>query len=47
MRRALWSPHAVTHAAQPLQRSLTKMEKTPPEPGVLRSGDEKMALTFC
>ena len=46
MRRALWSPQAVTQAAQPLQRSLTKMEKMPPEPGALRSGEEKMALTF-
>ena len=24
----------------------TKMEKMPPEPGALRSGDEKMAFTF-
>ena len=43
---ARWSPQAVTQAAQPLQRSLTKMEKMPPEPGALRSGDEKMALVF-
>ena len=44
--RALWSPQAVTQAAQPLQRSETKMEKMPPVPGALRSGDEKMAVTF-
>ena len=44
--RALWSPQAVTQAAQPLQRSLTKIEKMPPEPGLLRSGEEKMAFTF-
>ena len=44
--RALWSPQAVTQAAQPLQRSLTKMEKMPPLPGALRSGEEKMALVF-
>ena len=32
---AMWSPQAVTQAAQPLHRSLTKMEKMPPEPGAL------------
>jgi len=46
MRRASWSPQAVTQAAQPLQRSETKMEKMPPEPGDLRSGELKMAFTF-
>src|SRR6516162_6569440 len=43
---ALWSPQAVTQAAQPLHKSETKIEKMPPEPGALRSGDEKMALVF-
>jgi hypothetical protein len=42
----LWSPQAVTQAAQPLHKSLTKIEKMPPDPGDLRSGELKMAVTF-
>ena len=37
---------AVTHAAHPLQRSETKIENTPPEPGVRFSGVAKIALVF-
>ena len=37
--RSAWcSPQAVTQAAQPLQRSDTKIEKTPPPPGLLLLG---------
>jgi len=43
---ALWSPQAVTQAAQPLHKSETKMEKMPPLPDCLRSGEEKMAFVF-
>ena len=46
MRRASWSPHAVTHAAQPLHRSDTKIEKMPPLPGFFFSGPLKMAFTL-
>ena len=40
------APDAVTQAAQPLQRSETKMEKMPPPPGFRFSGVAKMALVF-
>src|SRR5688500_20132982 len=46
MRSASCSPHAVTHAAQPLQRSETNIEKIPPPPGFFFSGVAKMALVF-
>jgi hypothetical protein len=46
MRRAWWSPHAATQAAHPLHRSETKIEKTPPLPGLFRSGVAKMAFAF-
>ena len=36
----------MTHAAQPLQRSETKIEKTPPAPGFFFSGVAKMAFVF-
>jgi hypothetical protein len=36
----------VTHAAHPLQRSDTKIEKTPPEPGAFFSGVAKIAFVF-
>ena len=45
--RSAWcSPHAVTHAAHPLQRSDTKIEKTPPAAGLFFSGVAKIALAF-
>ena len=45
--RSAWcSPQAVTQAAQPLQRSDTKMEKTPPMPGIFFSGVAKIAFVF-
>ena len=45
IRRALWSPQTCTHSPQPLQRSLTKMEKMPPLPGLFFSMLRKIAVT--
>ena len=46
MRSAWCSPHAVTHAAHPLQRSETKIEKMPPDPGLFFSGVAKIAFAL-
>ena len=46
IRSASCSPQAVTHAAHPLQRSETKIEKMPPPPGFFFSGVAKIALVF-